>query len=70
MNTLFTLVLIELLGEDSLANAFGWLNFFGGAGYILGPFIAGTLPSYKRGRLFFADVRLMYLIGKLSLINT
>ena len=47
MNTLFTLVLIELLGEDSLANAFGWLNFFGGAGYILGPFIAGTLPSYR-----------------------
>ena len=41
MNTLLTLVLIELLGEDNLADAFGWLNFFGGVGYILGPFIAG-----------------------------
>ena len=36
-----TLVLIELLGGDRLADAFGWLNFFGGIGYITGPVVAG-----------------------------
>ena len=41
VNTLVTLVLIELLGGDRLADAFGWLNFFGGIGYITGPVVAG-----------------------------
>ena len=41
VNTLVTLVLIELLGEERLADAFGWLNIFGGVGYTTGPFVAG-----------------------------
>ena len=41
VNTLVTLVLIELLGAEKLADAFGWLNFFGGVGYVSGPVVAG-----------------------------
>lgn len=41
MYTLVTLVLIDMLGEDRLADAFGLINFFGGVGYVFGPIFAG-----------------------------
>ena len=36
------IVLVELFGIDSLTNAFGWLAMFQGAGFFIGPPIAGA----------------------------
>jgi hypothetical protein len=43
MNSLSTMVIIELVGTDKFINASGIVNLFRGIGCFVGPFIGGLI---------------------------